>query len=184
MISQGNYVIDPNTIKPDSRENGFADADVIPFYMWRDQDPSNVSGVGFIAQGMISTIDGRVYTVWQSDHVSYTVHESLQSAEEIHGHGGKTRFIKATDKIESIDLESFMPSPFEMIHSENKNGLSRIGVVGRGVLVNNQRVIYRWLVAPYQVEFFESWEHFKAIHVDNHDYVTINGIDLYSYVEI
>lgn len=184
MIASGNYVIDPKTLKPNAEENGFSNADVIPFYMWREQDPSNVSGVGFIAQGMISTIDGRVYTVWQSDHPSYTVHESLQCALDIHGHGGKTIFKLATDGLEEIDLLSFMPSPFEMLHKENKNGMTRIGVVGRGVLVNNNRVIYRWLVYPYQVEFFQSWESFKAIHVDNHDYVDIQRIDLTSFVKL
>lgn len=184
MITSGNETIDPKMNEPlPGIDNGFCDAAVIPFYMERFKDPSNVSGVGIIAQGMISTLDGKLFTVWQSDHPSYTVHESLHWASYVHGHGGNTVFQLATDPLmPNRDRESLLPSPFEMIHTENKNGSTRIGVVGRGVLTNNGGVIYRWLVSPYQVEFFQSWESFKAIHVDNHDYVEIQQIDLYSYL--
>lgn len=157
-------------------DNGFIDAKINPFFLRRKMDVSG-SPVDFtVAQGMISSIDGRVYTVWQQEHISYSIHESLACAISIHGQDNSTQFILASEELDRDDRESMLPYSFEVWHNENPNGMTRIGLVGRGVLTNNGRVIYRWLVAPYQVEFFESWESFRQLHAVHH-YVQVKVIE-------
>lgn len=154
-------------------ENQFIDFDVKPFYMNRITDVTGTSGTGIVAQGMITSIDEQVFTVWQSETPSFTIHQSLDAAKFIHGHNGQTVF-EIADDILSMPSD-LMPLPFALLHTENPCQLSRIGVVGKGVICNNGLVIYRWAVYPYQVELFTEFDHFNRVHC-NKPYATTKAL--------
>jgi len=56
----------------------------------RTQDPSGVSGLGLVAEGVAFT-DGAVALRWGSEHRSMGLYSSIEDVEHIHGHGGTTR---------------------------------------------------------------------------------------------
>jgi len=152
--------------------------DLMPFYMMRHKDITGTSGTGVVAQGMITTLDSNVYTVWQSNTPTFTVHDSLGKAKYIHGHDNATEFIvKSEEQVKPNDDDfDLLPSMFGLIHTDDPYGLSRIGLVGKGVLCNNGYAIFRWCVYPYQIEFFTSLDHFKTIHVSE-SYCHLANID-------
>lgn len=64
------------------------------FYLWRDEDPSQVSGPGRVADG-VEFADGTVVLRWLTEWpTSVVFHErGMASVEAIHGHDGKTQIV-------------------------------------------------------------------------------------------
>ena len=60
--------------------------------MWRVEDETGVSGTGLVAQGCRFD-DGTVVLRWLTEWRSTAVYASLNDAERIHGHGGKTKIV-------------------------------------------------------------------------------------------
>lgn len=59
------------------------------FVLQRREDPSGVSGVGTVAEG-VQFHDGQVVISWFGKHHSVEVWPSIEGAEQIHGHSGRT----------------------------------------------------------------------------------------------
>lgn len=68
------------------------------FRLERDVDVSGVSGTGLVAEG-VSFTDGTAVVHWVAgEHPSTVVWPApsgLRAIEEVHGHGGATRFVWA-----------------------------------------------------------------------------------------
>jgi hypothetical protein len=63
------------------------------FELYRDVDPSGVSGTGIVAEGVEFT-DGKVALRWCSEWPTTVVFDrGIDSVEEIHGHNGHTRIV-------------------------------------------------------------------------------------------
>lgn len=63
------------------------------FKLYRDEDVSKVSGIGWIAEGCRFS-DGTVSLRWINTPFPTTAtHTSIESVLHIHGHGGKTRIV-------------------------------------------------------------------------------------------
>jgi CBS domain-containing protein len=62
------------------------------FQLWRDEDPSGVSGVGRVAVGVVLP-SGKVVLEWLGAHNTLGIYDDLRRVEHIHGHGGKTRIV-------------------------------------------------------------------------------------------
>ena len=60
------------------------------FKLFRVQDPSGVSGTGFVAEGVQFT-SGKCVLAWTTDVQSIAVYDSMADLVAIHGHDGKTR---------------------------------------------------------------------------------------------
>jgi hypothetical protein len=60
------------------------------FYIDRMVDVSGVSGTGCVAQGVVFS-DGTTVVRWLGDMPTTTVHQSIESVEHIHLHGGASR---------------------------------------------------------------------------------------------
>jgi hypothetical protein len=60
------------------------------FRLIRHHDPSGVSGLGNVAEGVVFT-DGRVVLRWTvGDHPGTELLDSVSAVEAIHGHDGAT----------------------------------------------------------------------------------------------
>lgn len=59
------------------------------FYLYRKDDESGVSGLGYVAEGVVFS-NGKCVLSWRTKLTSTTVYESFKVMEQIHGHGGKT----------------------------------------------------------------------------------------------
>lgn len=59
------------------------------FVLQRREDVSGVSGVGTVAEGT-QFHDGQVVISWFGQHHSVEVWPSIESADAIHGHNGRT----------------------------------------------------------------------------------------------
>jgi hypothetical protein len=66
------------------------------FQLWRDEDPSGVSGVGRVAVGVVFP-SGKVVLEWLGSHNTLGIYDDLKRVEHIHGHGGKTRIVFMRD---------------------------------------------------------------------------------------
>jgi hypothetical protein len=62
------------------------------FHLQRDDDESGVSGTGIVAEGVLFS-GGKVVLCWLTRFTSVAVYDDLQTAMQIHGHGGKTRVV-------------------------------------------------------------------------------------------
>lgn len=62
------------------------------FIMVRDEDVSGVSGTGIVAEG-VEFDDGTTAIRWFGDHRSTVIWSNRDSAEAVHGHDGRTRFV-------------------------------------------------------------------------------------------
>lgn len=62
------------------------------FELHRDTDPSGVSGVGVVAQGVVFT-DGVAAMRWLGGENSTVVFDSIGALMRIHGHAGATRLV-------------------------------------------------------------------------------------------
>jgi hypothetical protein len=63
-----------------------------PFALHRAEDVTGVSGNGTVAYGA-RFADGTVVIRWLGEHPSTVVWPSLEAAEHVHGHDGRTRFV-------------------------------------------------------------------------------------------
>lgn len=61
------------------------------FILDRLEDPTGVSGTGCVAQGCVFS-DGTTVVRWLGASATTTVHDSVESVETIHLHGGRTKF--------------------------------------------------------------------------------------------
>jgi hypothetical protein len=60
------------------------------FWLYRKVDSSGVSGVGYVAVGVVLPT-GQVVLEWiVGDHRSIEIHSNLENVIAIHGHGGNT----------------------------------------------------------------------------------------------
>ena len=63
------------------------------FYLERTIDPSGVSGLGRVAEGVIFT-SGKVALTWTcGTPSSVAIYETIEHVETIHGHNGTTKVI-------------------------------------------------------------------------------------------
>jgi hypothetical protein len=62
------------------------------FHLERDEDETGVSGIGYVAEGIIFS-NGKVVLSWLTEATSLAVYENMRHLEAIHGHGGKTRIV-------------------------------------------------------------------------------------------
>ncbi len=62
------------------------------FQLHRDEDETGVSGTGVVAEGVEFT-NGTVSFTWMGVHRGFNNYESMKTAIELHGHGGKTRIV-------------------------------------------------------------------------------------------
>lgn len=126
------------------------------FYLQRNIDVTGISGAGRVAEGVILS-DERVVMSWLSDTPSGTLHDNIEAAEYIHGHNGKSVFVYDAECGE-------FPKLYQLIHSENKSGLSGIGKVAEVAEFSNGWASLTWLIIPYQIEFFSSMKSLIAVH--------------------
>jgi len=70
------------------------------FFLVRDEDPTGVSGVGTVAEGVEFT-DGSVVLRWTTKWPTSTVFhdKGMESVQAIHGHGGATRIVWTDDDV-------------------------------------------------------------------------------------
>lgn len=71
--------------------------DLVLFAMYREEDESGVSGTGVVAYGVKwPAPNNRVTLAWVAaeGRTSVAVYDDLDTIKEIHGHGGKTKFIQ------------------------------------------------------------------------------------------
>lgn len=67
------------------------------FKLVRDIDETGVSGTGVVAEG-VEFRDGTVAMRWITDHRSTCLYDCLAHVQAIHGHGGKTRVVRANGR--------------------------------------------------------------------------------------
>ena len=66
------------------------------FRLWRERDPSGVSGTGLVAEG-VQFSDGTCALRWLLELRSTAIYASLADVEAIHGHNGDTRIMMVAD---------------------------------------------------------------------------------------
>lgn len=76
----------------DERDRGGIGMSARLFYLERHEDVSGVSGTGTVADG-VEFDDGTVVIHWRGDDRSTVVWASIEAAERVHGHDGKTSFV-------------------------------------------------------------------------------------------
>lgn len=59
------------------------------FYLFRKDDESGVSGLGFVAEGTRFK-NGKIAMAWRTDKTSVAVYDDMATLVAIHGHNGKT----------------------------------------------------------------------------------------------
>jgi hypothetical protein len=80
-------------------KNGDAQGKPRFFVLQRSEDVSGVSGTGVVAEGCVFS-NGRVVLQWLSNGLeSIAIHDSLESLEQIHGHGGRTSVMFIGDSL-------------------------------------------------------------------------------------
>ena len=62
------------------------------FFLVRDEDPTGISGVGVVAEGVVFS-DMTVVLRWFTKTRSTGFYDSIGDVEQIHGHGGRTRIV-------------------------------------------------------------------------------------------
>lgn len=67
-------------------------SEVKPFYLFRKEDASGVSGTGVVALGA-QLPSGRCVLEFQSVNSSLIIFNNMHSLETVHGHEGKTQII-------------------------------------------------------------------------------------------
>lgn len=70
--------------------------DMVVFQMLRQHDESGVSGTGVVAYGIKwPEPNGKVTLAWVAaeGRTSVALYDSMDHVEDIHGHGGSTKFI-------------------------------------------------------------------------------------------
>lgn len=62
------------------------------FKLFRHEDPSGVSGTGYVAEGVIWS-DGSVAVRWLGEYASTITYMSIGDVEQVHGHNGQTEVV-------------------------------------------------------------------------------------------
>ncbi len=62
------------------------------FTLMRDVDPSGVSGLGEVAEG-VEFSDGAVVLRWRGEAGSTAIHDNIENVKRVHGHDGATRIV-------------------------------------------------------------------------------------------
>jgi hypothetical protein len=70
------------------------------FKLYRDEDPSGVSGTGYVAEG-VQFSSGKCVLAWTVAVQSVAVYDSMTDLVAIHGHDGKTHVRWLPDLAES-----------------------------------------------------------------------------------
>lgn len=81
------------------------------FHLERHQDPSGVSGLGRVAEGVIFG-DGQVVLQWLGAYRTVGIYPSLEVVEAIHGHGGDTEIVM--DDSSTVHISGAKLSPEEI----------------------------------------------------------------------
>lgn len=68
------------------------------FYLFRKEDNTGVSGIGFVAEGTVFK-NGKIVMAWRTEHTSVCLYDSMDTLLKIHGHEGKTQLLWATEFI-------------------------------------------------------------------------------------
>lgn len=71
---------------------------MIKFDLFRDEDPSGISGKGHIATGCIFA-DGTVAMRWLTRTKTTALYDCVADVFELHGHGGKTRLVAESGEL-------------------------------------------------------------------------------------
>jgi hypothetical protein len=66
------------------------------FWLQRHEDASGVSGIGYVAEGVIFRT-GKVVLSWLTAAPTIEICDSISVCEAIHGHGGKTVVVYEDD---------------------------------------------------------------------------------------
>ena len=71
----------------------------------RDEDVSGISGTGRVGDVAVFP-NGKVVVAWDTPQRISTVviYDSLEDAQKIHGHSGKTRFVPSAPPIEPVGM--------------------------------------------------------------------------------
>jgi hypothetical protein len=86
------------------------------FVLLRNEDMSGVSGTGVVAEGCVFS-NGRAILQWLTNGLeSVAIHESIESLEQIHGHGGRTSVMFLG---ESMVIPESIRCNFVKINSKN-----------------------------------------------------------------
>jgi hypothetical protein len=72
-----------------------------PFGLYRHEDVTGASGTGLVATGVCFS-DGQVVIRWRGDTPSTVVWPSIEAAEKVHGHGGKTQIVWLAEPIAEL----------------------------------------------------------------------------------
>jgi len=75
------------------------------FYIQRDEDISETSGTGKVAEG-IEWSNGKITLTWLSEYESYEFHQSATALEKIRTHKGKqasTKIVWIDPKFEEVE---------------------------------------------------------------------------------
>lgn len=72
-----------------------------PFGLYRHEDVTGASGTGLVATG-VRFDDGTVVIRWRGDLPSTVVWPSIEAAEKVHGHGGKTHIVWLAEPIAEL----------------------------------------------------------------------------------
>lgn len=75
------------------------------FVLLREEDISGSSGVGVVAE-VVEFSTGKAVVAWQVPYFSVEVHDTLESVERIHGHGGRTRLIPSSVALRAQDAST------------------------------------------------------------------------------
>lgn len=68
------------------------------FEIHRQEDPSGISGTGFVAEG-VRFSDGAVALRWRTTTSSTAIYDNMGDLIAVHGHGGATQ-VRWIDEIE------------------------------------------------------------------------------------
>lgn len=72
-----------------------------PFALYRHQDETGASGTGLVATGSVFD-DGVTVIRWRGERPSTVVWSSIEDAERVHGHGGKTQIVWLSEDLGTL----------------------------------------------------------------------------------
>lgn len=128
-------------------------------FLQRNIDVSGISGTGRVLE-VVELQDGRVCGTWLSETSSCIVHNNMECAAHIHSHNGASEF-----KFDQLCGE--FPKLYQMIHEENRSGLSGVGKVAEVAEFSNGKCVLNWVLFPNQIEFFLNMEDLIKVHCSN-----------------
>ena len=128
------------------------------FYLQRKRDVAGVSVTGRVMEGVILS-DGRVCSTWLSATLSMTVHNDIEAARYIHCYNENSVFV--------FDNKDIYFKTYMMSCLKNEISLTKIGHVADIAVFTNGKCVLNWLLYPYQIEFFDSFDALKTVHQSN-----------------